>query len=77
VQSGADLLRAGRLRREWIEFRAMPATPRLAYLAERAFPSREYMRERYPEAAARSLPRLHAKRWLEGLGKLVRAARSG
>ena len=76
AQSGAEFLGAVRLRREWMELRAIPrAASRFNYLAERAFPSREYVRERYPESSASPLPLLHARRWLEGLGKMVRARR--
>ncbi len=76
AQSGAELLTAGRMRREWLEWRAIPgAGARLAYLAERAFPSREYMLERYPESSSRPLPALHARRWLEGLGNLLHLRR--
>jgi len=76
ARAGAELLSAGRLRREWLELLAIPpVVPRLAYLAERAFPSGEYMRERYAEASARSLAFLHSRRWLEGLGKLVQSSR--
>jgi len=68
ARSGADLLGAGRLRREWIELRAIPTMrARLAYLAGRAIPDAEYMRERFPDARGRALPILHARRWLGGL----------
>lgn len=68
--SGAAFLHAGRARREWLELRAIP-TPRarLAYVANRLLPTSDYMRERYPDAAGRALPLLHARRWLEGLGR--------
>ena len=73
AQSGADLLSAGRLRREWIELSAIPyGAARLGYLAARAFPSGEYMRERFPDSPARALPVLHTRRWIEGLGNLLR-----
>jgi len=68
AHSGADLLGAGRLRREWLELRAIPTMrARLAYLAGRAIPDAEYMRERFPDARGRALPILHAQRWLGGL----------
>jgi hypothetical protein len=71
---GADILCAGKLRREWIEFRAIPAArTRLVYLAERLFPARDYMREQYPEAATQSLPLLYLRRWVAGLRRLVPA----
>ena len=66
-RSGADLLRAGRLRREWLELKAIPTMrARLAYLAGRALPDAQYMRERFP-GSSRALPLLHARRWLGGL----------
>ena len=66
-RSGADLLRAGRLRREWLELKAIPTLrARLAYLAGRALPDAQYMRERFP-GSSRALPLLHARRWLGGL----------
>ena len=69
---GANLLKAGRLERDWIELRAIPdVRSRLAYLAQRAFPAREYMRERFPDSATRSLAFLHARRLFEGLGMLI------
>jgi len=69
---GEDLLHAGKLRREWIEFRAIPTTrTRLAYLGERLFPTREYMREQYPDAAAHSLPLLYLQRVVAGCRRLV------
>ncbi len=71
AQSGAELLKAGRLRREWIEWRAIPGVrARLGYLAARAFPAAEYMRERYPESTATSLPMLYARRGWTGLRRL-------
>ncbi len=74
--SGADLLKAGRLRREWIEFRAIPgAHSRLSYLAARAFPSSEFMHERYPQSHPRALFALHALRWREALGKMTHTRR--
>lgn len=64
-RSGADLLRAGRLRREWLELKAIPTMrARLSYLAGRALPDAQYMRERFPDAGRRALPLLHARRWL-------------
>lgn len=63
--SGAAFLRAGRLRREWLELRAVPTVrTRLAYLAGRLLPDAEYMRERFPGASGGALPLLHARRWL-------------
>ena len=70
AESGADLLRAGKLAREWLELRAIPtAWARAMYLANRVLPSRDYMRERFPDSPDRALPILHARRWLEGIGK--------
>lgn len=67
--SGAAFLRAGHLRREWLELRAVPTMrARMAYLAGRALPDADYMRERFPGSADRALPLLHAQRWL---GRLV------
>ena len=61
----------GRLSREWLEIMAIPgAWPRISYLANRAFPTPEYMRERFPDSTARSLSRLHLRRLREGLSKL-------
>ena len=76
AKSGSALLGASRLKREWIELLAIPsATSRFIYLADRAFPSSAYVRERYPESSASLLPLLHAQRWLEGFGKMARPAR--
>lgn len=67
--SGAGFLRAGRLRREWLELRAVPTMrARLACLAGRVLPDASYMRERFPDAQGRALPLLHAQRWF---GRLV------
>ena len=70
--SGAEWLRARGVRFEWLEVRALPATAaRLAYLGRRLIPNADYMRERYPDAARRSLPVLYALRLVEGLGRLI------
>lgn len=67
--SGAGFLRAGRLRREWLELRAVPTMrARLACLAGRVLPDASYMRERFPDAQGRALPLLHVQRWF---GRLV------
>ena len=67
--SGAQHLRAGRLGREWREIRAIPTSGgRLAYLGTRLLPGSDYMHERFPETPGRTLPILHAQRWLERLG---------
>lgn len=66
--AGAELLRAGRWRREWLELRALPTLhTRLAYLAGRALPEADYLRERFPEARESALALLHARRWLGGI----------
>ncbi len=76
ARSGAALLLPGRLRREWNELCALPGTrARLVYLGERAFPVREYMRERYPDDA-RPLPLLHARRFVEGIARIRPSRRS-
>ena len=68
ARSGARLVRAHGMRREWLELCAIPApAARLRYLATRLFPSAEYLRERFPGDAERALPILHARRWLEGV----------
>jgi hypothetical protein len=67
--SGAKLLRAGRIGREWLELRAIPTnSARIAYLAARVCPRSEHLRERFPKARDHGLLALHAHRWLEGLG---------
>lgn len=67
--SGADLLRAGRLHREWIELHAMPtAGVRVAYLARRILPTAEYMRESRAGPTESRLPALHFRRWASRLG---------
>lgn len=69
VGSGARLLDAHGAHREWLELRAIPTmAARVRYVATRLFPSGEYLRERFPDAAERTLPVLHARRWLAGLG---------
>lgn len=70
AESGASFLRAGRFGREWLELMAIPRVgARLAYLASRVVPSVDYMRERFPDCAGHALPLLHARRWLEGIGR--------
>jgi hypothetical protein len=71
--TGSALLNAGRWRREWMEFHAIPSRLRLAYVAERALPANEYMRERYPDSLPTPVTALHVRRWIEGLGKLLLA----
>ncbi|MFO1316204.1 MAG: nucleotidyltransferase family protein [Burkholderiales bacterium] len=71
--SGARLLRAGKLHREWLELCAVPtATSRARYVASRVFPSRDYLHERFPDAADRALPALYARRWLARVRAAVR-----
>ena len=73
---GEAFLRAGKLRREWIEFRSLPAAEaRLSWLAERILPAPDYMREQYSGGGADALPVLHLRRWIGGLRKLVHAGR--
>jgi hypothetical protein len=72
AQSGSAVLSAGRLHYEWVELRALPdAASRVAYLAERAFPSREYMRERYPNSGNQSISILYARRFFDGIRRRI------
>jgi hypothetical protein len=72
ADSGAQLITAGRLQREWLECRAIPRLrDRLSYLAERAFPTHAYMRDRFPGAYARPLPLLYVERIVHGFAKIL------
>jgi hypothetical protein len=72
ADSGARLMAAGRLEREWLEWGAIPrARDRLSYLVERAFPTRDYIRDRFPDAYARPLALLYVQRIVHGFAKIL------
>lgn len=74
AKSSGEFITERGLRYEWMEFCAIPRVrDRMSYLAQRAFPTNDYMRERFPDAAARPLPFLHAQRIVDGLGKVFTA----
>ena len=74
ILASTELGVPGKLHREWLELRAIPRLrDRLTYLAARAFPAREYMRECYPDAPGRTLAVLHARRMINGLGRMLAA----
>lgn len=67
-----DYLQADRMRQLGLDFGALPWSARLRYLAELAFPSPAYMRERF--GASRSgLPLLYLRRAALGLRKRLRS----
>jgi hypothetical protein len=76
ARAGSVFVNGGRLKQEWVEVLAIPGfRSRLRYLAQRAFPAAEFMREMYPESASRSLAYLHARHLLQGFGRLITNAR--
>jgi hypothetical protein len=68
----ADYLASGKLRQQSMDFFALEGWPRRWQLArEILFPSLSYMRSKYPESAATSMPWLYLRRAAQGLAKRV------
>lgn len=69
----AIYLRAGWLRREWMDFRAVRGVSgKLRFLAEVAFPPVDYMRGRQAGDGSRWLPWLYVRRAAAGVAKRFR-----
>jgi len=77
-EPSAILLGKGPGRRMLADFLGLPGWPeRLRWLRELAFPAADYMRWKYPEAAASSLPVLHLRRGISALARLFSPSGKG
>jgi hypothetical protein len=68
-------LEGSALRQQWMDFWARPGiADKLRFLGETLLPSAEYMRHKYPDASAGTLPWLYVKRAAGGLFKRMKRA---